>query len=125
MKRLIFLLTGVAALLPAQPTGVVPFVDCVTFDAKNNELQVFFGYLSANSGNITVPIGPLNFVGPPAVNQHIEPTVFQQGIHHNAWHTDFCLTDPSPCQTSVPFPYLPPPDEHEHYLDSSGERSHR
>src|SRR5580658_5757814 len=94
MKRTLLFLFFLHAAVAATPTGVVPFLDCESFDPSTNLLTAFFGYVSSNSGNVTASIGPNNFVSPAPDNRG-EPTVFQPGANPDAWETSFDVTQTS------------------------------
>ncbi len=71
-------------------SDVMPFVDCVTYDATGNTLTATFGYVSNNSGDVVVVIGASNFVSPPPTAQG-QPTSFQPGTHHEVFNVTIDL----------------------------------
>jgi hypothetical protein len=92
MKHIVlFLCLGIPA---AAQSGIVPFIDCMNLDTSNNQLTVFFGYVSSNSGNVTVAIGPNNYVSPAPMNRG-ETTVFSPGVNPDQWETSFDITETS------------------------------
>jgi hypothetical protein len=66
--------------------GVWPLVDCVSYDAPNQFLTVYFGYVSGNANSVTVEISTLNFISPNPLNRG-QPTSFLPGVNHDAWST--------------------------------------
>ena len=76
------------------PTGVTPFLDCVSFDAPSNTLTAIFGYVSANSDAVVVALGPDNFFSPDPQNRG-QANLFFPGVNHNAFEVAFSLADSS------------------------------
>ena len=76
------------------PTGIVPILDCVTFDQSNNILTASFGYVSANAQTESVAIGSANFFN-PSPGSRGQPTSFLPGVHHNAFSVLFILNTTS------------------------------
>jgi hypothetical protein len=91
MRPTLLFLFVLHAAAAATPTGIAPFLDCVSFDPSSNQLTAFFGYVSANSGSVTVPVGPNNFISPEPDNRG-QTTVFQPGANTDAWQTTFDVT---------------------------------
>ena len=73
------------------PTGIVPILDCVTFDQSTNTVTAFFGYVSVNAQTESVPYGPANFFSPSPAIRPGQPTSFLPGVHHNAFSVSFSL----------------------------------
>lgn len=84
-----------AAPMGQTPTGVAPILNCVSYDQNANVLTAFFGYVSANSDDVVIPIGDLNFVSPDPSNRG-QTVVFKPITENDAWETTFSLaTSPS------------------------------
>jgi hypothetical protein len=88
MKRsLVILVAATVLALSAQAqTGVVPTLNCVSYDIRDQLLTATFGYVSANSSIITVPISALNYVSPPPEDRG-QPIFFFPGNNPDAWTT--------------------------------------
>ncbi|HZS48072.1 MAG TPA: hypothetical protein VFC63_23585 [Blastocatellia bacterium] len=76
------------------PTGITPFLDCVSFDAADNTLTAIFGYVSANTGNVQVPVGTNNFFAPSPIGRG-QTTTFFPGMNHEAFEIAFPLDSTS------------------------------
>lgn len=87
-------LVALPAPADSTPTGIVPFLNCVSYDPYNDLLTAFFGYVSANTGLVVVSVGPENYVTPNPEDRG-QPTVFDPGSTDDAWQTTF-----SPSTTS-------------------------
>jgi hypothetical protein len=89
------LVSGSLVALPeaadSTPTGIAPVLDCVSYDPAQNAVTAFFGYVSANTGPVVVPLSSENFVSPPPEDRG-QPTVYLPGTSQMAWQTTFSLT---------------------------------
>lgn len=81
-----------ASTAQAAPTGIAPFLSCVVNDNLygQNWLSVWFGYVSANSGTIDIPVGADNFVSPDPADRG-QATTFSPGAQSSSWVTTFDL----------------------------------
>ena len=83
---------SVAATTASQaPTGIAPFLDCVSYDGAHNILTATFGYVSANSDPIVIDVGPDNFFSPSPPDQG-QTTLFFPGTNHDAFEVSFVLS---------------------------------
>jgi len=76
------------------PTGVTPFLDCVSIiydNANQGFLTAIFGYVSANTANVNIPIGANNFFSPNPLDEG-QPVVFFPGVNHNVFQVFFGLS---------------------------------
>lgn len=71
-------------------TGIAPFLDCVTYDAPDNTLTAIFNYVSANAGNVQVPVGASNFFSPSPIGRG-QVTTFFPGTNLEAFEVSFPL----------------------------------
>jgi hypothetical protein len=88
MKRLIFVLFAMSSSVWA--AGVLPFLECVTYDTPTNSVTAFWGYTNANPTSTLIPIGPANFFDPPPGFRG-QPVTFQSGVFHKVFSTTFRL----------------------------------
>jgi hypothetical protein len=79
------------AMAAQAPTGVAPFLDCISYDQATNTVTAFFGYVSANSGSVIIKVGPDNEITPGLANRG-QPDIYAPGTFHMIWHTSFTLT---------------------------------
>jgi len=75
-------------------TGLAPFLECVSYDPPDNTLTAIFGYVSANVGNVQVPLGPSNFFTPSPATRG-QPTTFFPGENDDVFEVTFSLASSS------------------------------
>ena len=91
-RRFLFVLVLIAfsQLATAQTSVVVPFVNCVEYDASMETLTVYFGYINTG-GSTSIPYGSNNFVNVAPNIRSGQPTTFSSGRHDFVWSTTFPL----------------------------------
>jgi hypothetical protein len=78
--------------LPHIPS-VTPILNCVVTDEAAGTMDVYWGYASSHSGDVTIPAGaPGNQFAPGLANRS-QPATFKPGIHPLEFSATFAFSD--------------------------------
>src|SRR5580658_9579827 len=92
MKRLIFSLIAMGAIMPASGQGsIVPLLDCVTYNFVTRAVTAYFGYVDTNTVASGLPIGIFKFFDPPPSERN-QITALQPGVFHKQFSATFLLS---------------------------------
>ncbi len=67
---------------------VLPFVDCIDFDAAANEVTAYFSYANGTGAVVAVALGAGNFFSPAPIGRG-QPVSFQTGVVRKAFSVAF------------------------------------